>query len=97
MDLRAHANQFIFVAALSAKHSVYGTAIDRVLAMPELLELVFSHLAKRDLFRNALVCKAFSSVALDLLWRDMGDLPQIFRLLAATASNHLGDVRNPHS
>ncbi|KAH9940136.1 uncharacterized protein BXZ73DRAFT_43088, partial [Epithele typhae] len=59
----------------------------RVLAIPELLELVFVHLEDADNAMNALVCKAWSEVALDLLWREVDDLEQAFSLLAPIVSS----------
>ncbi|TFK87886.1 hypothetical protein K466DRAFT_645714 [Polyporus arcularius HHB13444] len=69
---------------LTRAPSLYVTIIQRVLTIPELLEMIFSFLEKGDLSRNALVCKAWSEVALDILWRDVDDLPRMLHLLAPT-------------
>ncbi|KAH9850858.1 hypothetical protein C2E23DRAFT_833106 [Lenzites betulinus] len=61
----------------------YGTTACRVLAIPEILELVFSFLDQRkDVAKTALVCRNWSEVALDNLWRDVDNIHRLFGLLA---------------
>ncbi|PIL34577.1 hypothetical protein GSI_03356 [Ganoderma sinense ZZ0214-1] len=62
--------------------SLYGTTTHRVLAIPEIVELVFSFLDDAERANNARVSKGWSEVALDLLWRSVDDLPRLFGLLA---------------
>ncbi|KAI0750487.1 hypothetical protein C8Q74DRAFT_1361745 [Fomes fomentarius] len=71
-------------ALLLRTPSVFGTVTQRVLVIPELLELVFSFLNTQENARNARVCKAWTQVALDLLWREVDDLPRLLSLLAPT-------------
>lgn len=74
----------VLSALLSRTPSVFGTTTQRVLVIPELLELVFSFLNAQDNARNARVCKAWTQVALDLLWREVDHLPRLLSLLAPT-------------
>ncbi|KAI0350798.1 hypothetical protein OH77DRAFT_1488555 [Trametes cingulata] len=67
---------------MMAGPSVYGTTTQRVLAIPEILELVFSFLEAKDHARCVCVCKIWSEVALDTLWRDVDDLRRLFSVLA---------------
>ena len=63
--------------------SIYGNpALQRVLCIPELLDLVFGFLDHASNARNARVCKTWSSRALDVLWRGVDDLHHLFSLLA---------------
>ncbi len=62
--------------------SLYGTTTYRVLAIPEIVELVFSFLDDAERANNARVSKGWSEVALDLLWRSVDDLPRLFGLLS---------------
>ncbi|EMD36117.1 hypothetical protein CERSUDRAFT_156889 [Gelatoporia subvermispora B] len=48
----------------------------------ELLELVFSQLDDRSLARVACVCRLWSDIALDILWREVDDLHRLISLLA---------------
>ncbi len=62
--------------------SLFGSVTQRVLVIPELLELVLSFLSfpnAQDNARNARVCKAWTQVALDL-----DDRPRLLSLLAPT-------------
>lgn len=54
----------------------------RVLDIPELLDMVFSFLKPPSNAVNARVCKRWSEIALDLLWRDVDDLHRLFGTLA---------------
>jgi hypothetical protein len=53
----------------------------RALAIPELLELIFGFGDDTLLYACALVCQAWSNVALDLLWRDVDNLFNILNIL----------------
>ncbi|RPD53877.1 hypothetical protein L226DRAFT_495192 [Lentinus tigrinus ALCF2SS1-7] len=68
--------------ALSQTPSLFGTTTQRVLTIPELLEMIFSFSDSEDLQSSALVCKVWSEVALDIRWRNVDDLPRTLRLLA---------------
>ena len=54
----------------------------RVLRIPELLQIIFSILDLPSNTVNARVCKQWSDIALDILWREIDDLYLLFRILA---------------
>ena len=53
----------------------------RVLAIPELLDIIFSHLDPPSIASNACVSKAWSEVALNVLWCEVDDLKRLIGLL----------------
>lgn len=56
--------------------------MDRVLAMPELLSMIFQFLDQGSNAANARVNKQWSDLALDVLWKEVHDLHRLFGLLA---------------
>jgi hypothetical protein len=54
---------------------------ERVVNVPELLSFVISFLDKHDILQCALVCKSWSTVALDVLWRTMNSATDLLGLL----------------
>ena len=60
----------------------YETTTMRVLAIPEIIELIMSFLDKKDNVNNACVCRRWSDIALDCVWRNVDDITQLLRLLA---------------
>ncbi|KDQ49543.1 hypothetical protein JAAARDRAFT_165540 [Jaapia argillacea MUCL 33604] len=62
--------------------TVVQTSIHRVLFIPELLDLVFSYLDHSANANNACVCKQWSEIALDTLWKSVDDIGRLFALLA---------------
>ncbi|OSC97257.1 hypothetical protein PYCCODRAFT_1419774 [Trametes coccinea BRFM310] len=74
--------------------SAYGTTAQRVLAIPEILELVFSFLSTKNTANCACVCKRWSEIALDTLWRDVDDIRRLFGLLAPI--EHGATPDDPH-
>ncbi|TDL15769.1 hypothetical protein BD410DRAFT_822996 [Rickenella mellea] len=54
----------------------------RVLTIPELLDIIFCSTDELANARSVSVCKTWSGVALDTLWRDVHGLPRLFSLLA---------------
>ncbi|KAF9441510.1 hypothetical protein P691DRAFT_779783, partial [Macrolepiota fuliginosa MF-IS2] len=54
----------------------------RVLAIPELLDTIFRMMDNHCNLTNSLVCRAWSEIALDTLWRQVDDLHRLFNLLA---------------
>ncbi|KAI0073082.1 hypothetical protein K474DRAFT_1723382 [Panus rudis PR-1116 ss-1] len=58
------------------------SVVHRVLDIPEILELILSQLDRKSNVQNALVCKRWSDIALNLVWRDVTDLLFLFQLLA---------------
>ncbi|KAK2467602.1 hypothetical protein APHAL10511_000457 [Amanita phalloides] len=55
--------------------------MQRVLLIPELLDMIFSYLDLANNAANARVCRRWSDVALDLLWREVEDMYRLFSLL----------------
>jgi hypothetical protein len=55
--------------------------IHRVLGILELLDMIFSFLTSPSNAVNARVCKRWSEIALDLLWRDVDDINRLFGTL----------------
>ncbi|OBZ73090.1 hypothetical protein A0H81_06679 [Grifola frondosa] len=70
------------LAPIMAPSFGYESTMHRVLEIPEILELVFGFMQEKDNANNACVCKRWSDVALDALWRKVDDLPRLFGLLA---------------
>jgi len=54
----------------------------RVLRIPELLQMIFGVLDLPSNTVNARVCKQWSDIALDMLWREVDGLHILFRILA---------------
>ena len=54
----------------------------RVFGIPELLDMVFRFLDDASNASNVRVCRQWSEIALDTLWRDVNDLHRLFGLLA---------------
>ncbi|KAH9934609.1 hypothetical protein B0H21DRAFT_699332 [Amylocystis lapponica] len=66
----------------------FGSTMHRVLQIPEIVGLIFSHMDDRDNARNACVCKRWSDIALDTLWSNLDrDLRRLFSLLAPVVSH----------
>ncbi|THU88239.1 hypothetical protein K435DRAFT_969562 [Dendrothele bispora CBS 962.96] len=61
------------------------------LHIPELLRSIFENSSRKDNIQNALVCKQWSDISLDVVWHDvhMHDLPAFFNLLAPVKLNSL--------
>ena len=53
----------------------------RVLRIPELLQMIFGILDLPSNAMNARVCKQWSDIALDILWREIDELYILFRIL----------------
>ena len=60
----------------------YENTTQRVLDIPEIIELIMSFLDKKDNIQNACVCKRWCEIALDCVWRNADDITQLLRLLA---------------
>ncbi|KAF7375042.1 hypothetical protein MSAN_00390300 [Mycena sanguinolenta] len=58
-------------------------AQSRVLDIPELLDMIFAFLDETSVASTASVCKRWSEIALDTLWRDLADLHRLFGILRA--------------
>ncbi|KAH0835433.1 hypothetical protein J3R83DRAFT_9064 [Lanmaoa asiatica] len=53
----------------------------RVLFITELLDIIFNFLDRDTNVTNACVCKRWSEIALDVVWKEVDDLLDLFRLL----------------
>ncbi|KAG0698783.1 hypothetical protein DFH29DRAFT_939829 [Suillus ampliporus] len=53
----------------------------RVLFIPELLDIILSFMDGDDHIINACVCKQWSEIALDFIWREVDNLPRLLTLL----------------
>jgi hypothetical protein len=71
----------------------YASLAHRVLSIPELLELIFLHLDRASNASNACVCKAWSQIALDTLWREVDDMPRLLSILSPMKPTVGGFVR----
>lgn len=56
-------------------------ASHRVLFIPELLDIIFNFLDKDTNATIACVCKRWSEIALDVVWKEVDDLISLFHLL----------------
>jgi hypothetical protein len=53
----------------------------RVFFIPDLVDVIFNFLDRKANVTNALVCKQWSPIALDVVWKEVDDLVQLFSLL----------------
>ena len=60
----------------------YRSTAHRVLAIPELLQIIFSFGTRASNVSNALVCRGWREPALDNVWREVDDLYYLLQLLA---------------
>lgn len=68
---------------MSSSFPAFGTTTQqRVLEIPEILELVFSFLDDKSNANNITVCKRWSELALNMVWREVSDAHRLFSLLA---------------
>ncbi|KAI5996722.1 hypothetical protein EDD15DRAFT_2364872 [Pisolithus albus] len=66
-------------ALVSPVHSLQLAS--RIFHIPELLHLIFSFLDKKSNVSNACVCKFWSDIALDTVWKEVDDLIHLFSIL----------------
>ena len=74
----SHRPSEYFLFAMSTHNSV----VTRVLDIPEILELIFSYLDEDSNRLNLTVCKKWSEIAMNALWRDVCPPYRLFSLLA---------------
>ncbi|KAF8207595.1 hypothetical protein K438DRAFT_2078157 [Mycena galopus ATCC 62051] len=74
-----------------------NAAQTRVLDVPELLDMIFGFLDHASNVSNASVCKRWSEIALDTLWRDLDDLYRLFGILKPLRPTVTGDPGSPHA
>lgn len=67
----------------------YVSTVQRVLEIPEIVELILSFLDQKEHAASACVCKQWSEIALDHLWRDVDDLYRLFSILAPLTPTEL--------
>ena len=60
----------------------YRSTAHRVLAIPELLQIIFSFGTRASNVSNALVCQGWREPALDNVWREVDDIYYLLQLLA---------------
>ncbi len=70
------------VASSPAPSFGYGSTVHRVLAIPELLQTIFSFGTRASNVSNALVCRGWREPALDNVWREVDDMYYLLQLLA---------------
>ncbi|KAJ7494625.1 hypothetical protein B0H11DRAFT_910388 [Mycena galericulata] len=73
--------------------SFSASPTNRVLEIPELLDMVFGFLDNPSNAANASVCRRWSEIALDTLWRDVNDLYRLFGILRPL--RQLGESPDP--
>lgn len=70
------------VASSPAPSFGYRSTAHRVLAIPELLQIIFSFGTRASNVSNALVCRGWREPALDNVWREVDDIYYLLQLLA---------------
>ncbi|KAF8835217.1 hypothetical protein BDN67DRAFT_959372 [Paxillus ammoniavirescens] len=70
------------VHAVARPHSeLLPSPVQRLLFVPELVDVIFNFLDRMTNLTNALVCKQWSQIALDVVWKEVDNLIQLFSLL----------------
>lgn len=68
---------------MASSFSSFGTTTQqRVLDIPEILELIFSFLDHQSNANNVTVSRRWSEIALNIIWREVADIHRLFSLLA---------------
>jgi len=62
--------------------TMYQSVLQRVCSIPELLDLIFDHIDPTSNVNNAIVCKVWSEVARDKLWREVCGPRRLLSILA---------------
>ncbi|KAI6127220.1 hypothetical protein F5141DRAFT_379131 [Pisolithus sp. B1] len=62
----------------------------RIFYIPELLHLIFSFLDKESNVSNARVCRFWSDIALDAVWKEVDDMIHLFSILKPVLMNMHG-------
>ncbi|KAG6902354.1 hypothetical protein C0995_001151 [Termitomyces sp. Mi166 len=74
--------------------TIHGSSpISRVLAIPELLDMVFQFLDDTSNASNARVSKHWSEIALDVMWKEVLNLHRLFSLLAPLEKSGSGSYK----
>ncbi|TFY78812.1 hypothetical protein EWM64_g5200 [Hericium alpestre] len=74
--------------ATSTSAMPYDSTASRVLAIPELLDLIFGYGNKSTNARCARVCKRWTELALDNMWRHLDELYHLFSHLVPYVKRH---------
>lgn len=67
----------------------------RVLFIPELLGIILSFVDEDDHVNNACVCKQWSEIALDIIWKEVDGLSRLLTLLRPYKITGRYNVRRP--
>jgi hypothetical protein len=67
----------------------------RVLFIPELLGIILSFVDEDDYVSIACVCKQWSEITLDVIWREVDDLSRLLSLLRPYKIRGRYNVRHP--
>ena len=70
------------LASSPASSVGYRSTAHRVLAIPELLQIIFNFGTRASNVSNALVCRGWREPALDNVWREVDDIYYLLQLLA---------------
>jgi hypothetical protein len=88
----------MYYTGIKPRNDLAPSRVPEVLGVPELLNTIVSCLEDGDVFKCALVCKSWSSVALDVLWRTVNSVPNLMSIFGGMSRN-LGEdglVREQH-
>ncbi|KAF8833151.1 hypothetical protein BDN67DRAFT_1017888 [Paxillus ammoniavirescens] len=55
--------------------------VQHLLFVPEVVDVIFNFLDRKTNLTNAFVCKQWSQIALDVVWKEVDNLIQLFSLL----------------
>lgn len=69
------------VASFPTSSLGYRSTAHRVLAIPELLQIIFSFGTQASNVSNARVCRGWCEPALDNVWREVDDIYYLLQLL----------------
>jgi hypothetical protein len=85
------------VASSPTSSPGFGSTTHRVLAIPELLQTIFSFGTRASNVSNALVCRSWLEPALDNVWREVDDIYYLLKILAPFHRRSVMDdyVRGP--
>jgi F-box-like len=75
---------------------ITASTTHRALRIPELLDMIFRFLDDASNASNARVCRQWSEIALDTLWRDVNDFFRLFGLLAPLRKLDDHEDSGPH-
>lgn len=72
------------------------STMHRALEIPELLYTIFAFSDSKSNVNNAVVCRQWSEICLDLLWREVADFRRLARLLAPLGGHRSGEYVRMH-